>query len=264
LLWNNARVRRFLRYANAAAVALALLSSFAVLGSTLLEPGYAERHADPTWFIVGYAVVHGYMLWAFVRDTPVLPWVALARAVSGVGFLLTFALTAPLGLAWTVATPGRYVYQLFDTEGTKLPLFAMLLLGRGAWNTFSAFYFTQPWWGPLRHTRPLLGRLITAVPIAAIVFCTWGFLELVRMEARTYSQEAHDVAAMVLGDLDCPGIQSHDGQTTTDIRQRGDRRYNVEIKYGCAYTRVRVQDPDGKLGVASGSRMECCDARRVE
>lgn len=247
-----------MRYTNAAAVALTLASALAVLWSHAFEPGYAERHGDPIWFVSAYAVGHAYMLWVFLRDDRALPWVALLRAVGGVAFLCLFAFAAPIGRAWTLATPARYVYQLVDTESVKLGLFALLLLGRGAWNVFSAFYFTQPWWAPLRHTQPLAGRLVTAVPVGLIVFCVWGFLELVRLEARTYSAEAHEVAATVLAGLECDAIRTHGGETTMDVRQRGDRRYHVEIAYGCSYTRVRVQDPDGKLGVAAAGRPECC------
>ena len=58
--------------------------------------------------------------------------------------------------------------------------------------------------------------------------------------------------------LDCAAVRAHAGETTTDLRQRGDRRYQVEIAYGCDVTRVLVRDQDGRVGNAAGPQLDCC------
>jgi hypothetical protein len=245
-----------MRAANGFAAAVTLLSALAVLGSDFLDPGYRAAHRDAPWFVAAYAALQAVTVHAFVRDTRLVPWLAVARAAAGLGFLATFAVAGSLWMAWT---PGRYVYQLFDWgNGVKVPLFAMTFLGRGAWNVVSAFYFTQPSWWPLRVRHPLLGRLVTAAPIAATALCLWAFLQLVRMEAQTFSPEAHEIAEIVSAGLDCATIRARNGETSSDVRERGQRRYEIQVRYGCAETRVVVRDPDGRFGTAGGPRRECC------
>jgi hypothetical protein len=135
---------------------------------------------------------------------------------------------------------------------------ALVFLGRGAFNTLNAMYFTAPWWRRLRVRRPLLGRTVTAAPMAATVFFVWTFLALQREEARTFSSEAQDVARLVYESLNCDAVRAHAGTTTTDLRQRGERRYEVRIAYGCALTRVLVRAEDGRIGKVAGPQLQCC------
>jgi hypothetical protein len=133
-----------------------------------------------------------------------------------------------------------------------------VFLGRGAGNTLVAFALTSTWWRPLRTTQPLVGRLVTAVPIGLTVLAVWAFLQLVRLDAQTYSVEAFDVARLVADGLDCDAVRTRSGQTNTDLRQRGDRTYDIQIAYGCPQTRVVVVDQDGRRGTADVQRPECC------
>lgn len=243
-------MRRFLRVATVAVVALTLASALAVLGSNLLDPGYRAHYGDSIPLVVLYVAVQAVTLQAFVRDTWLVPWLAVARALCGLLFVATFV---PAGPIWMAVTPARYVYQLFDWgEGLEEVLVAMVVLGRGAWNVLNAFYFTEPWWRPLRASSPLLGRLVTAVPIALVVSCVWLFTQMLRVA------EATDVARYIYYTLDCATIRAQQGRTTTDVRQRGQRRYDVEIAHGCDRTRVTVRDEDGHIGLAGGPRPECC------
>lgn len=283
------------RWTNVVVALLTLASALAVLGSHLLEPGYAEAHHDAAWFVATYAAIQVVMIVAFARDGWLVPWLALLKAACAWVFLLTFTAYAVVQLAmigalardgqlvpwlalpktasawaflltctvvgryWIAWTPGRYVYQLFDLDpATNVGLFALAFLGRGAWNTVNAFYFTAPWWRPLRVRRPLLGRVVTAVPVALTAFCVWGFLALVRIESHTFSADAAEVAQFVFGGLECDAFRAHPGEVTTDLRQRGTRQYQVRIAYDCADARVTVVDEDGKLGTAGGPRPECC------
>lgn len=264
---DKGRVRVFMRAVTGLAAAFGLLSAIAVVGSNLFEPGYHETHHDALWLVVAYAAVQAVTVHAFARDTWLVPWLAVARASAGLllascaagGLVFLVPAFAAAGALWMALTPSRYVYQLFDWGyGLPLPLAALIFLGRGVWNVLAAFFFTQPWWTSLRRRRPLLGRFVTAVPIAAVTFCLWAFLQTVRMGAQAFSVEAHEVAEMVVAGLDCDAIRAHEGQTTTDLRQRGERRYTVTITYRCADTRVLVNDPDGKVGAAGGPRRECC------
>jgi hypothetical protein len=106
--------------------------------------------------------------------------------------------------------------------------------------------------------RQLLGRLVTAIPVAAIVCFVWVFFEMVRIDKQTFSPDAYDVAGVVLEGIDCPTLRDREGQTTSDLRQRGDRRYHVTIRWRCADVQVEVRAEDGRLGVARGPRLECC------
>src|SRR5213083_475827 len=169
---------------------------------------------------------------------------AVARALEGRRRVpLPRRLHAPLALLARV-----------DAGPLRLPA---LRVGRGAFNTLNAMYFTAPWWRALRVRRPLLGRIVTAAPMAATVFFVWTFLALQREEARTFSSEAQDVARLVYESLDCDAVRAHAGTTTTDLRQRGERRYQVQIAYGCASTRVRVQAEDGRIGTMVGPQLRC-------
>jgi len=239
-----------MRWTNVLVGVVTLASALAVLGSDLFEPGYRQAHGDSLGLVVAYAAAQIGIIGAFWRDTRLVPWLALAKALVAYVFLLSFVPGGPYWIAWT---PGRYVYQLFDWgEGTELVLFAMAYFGRGIWNTVNAFYFTAPWWRPLRIRRPLLGRTLTAVPMAAVILCVWMFVELVR------ATDAHDVARLVYGELDCATIRARAGETTTDLRQRGKRRYTVRIIYGCPVTRVLVADDGDHVGTVAGRRADCC------
>ncbi len=248
-------MRGAFRAVNVATAVVALASALGVLGSDLLEARYAEAHGDAPWFVALYAVLQAFIAITFARDGALVPWLAIARALGGCAFV---ALLDRVGPMWMAVSPSRYVYQVFDwSQQAPLVLIAFVFLGRGAWNTFNAFYFTSGWWHPLRLRRPLLGRVVTAVPIAIIVFCVWRFLELARFHSQ--SADAQEVARIVLDGLDCEAVRDHDGQTTTDLRQRGDRHYTVRIAWACALTRVLVADQAGHVGTAAGPRPECCD-----
>jgi hypothetical protein len=249
-------VRRALRLVNVAVALVTLASATAVLASDFLVPGYRIHYRDAPWFVAAYCAVQVVLLVQFARDGRLVPWLALAKALAAWAFLGSFLVVWP---AWRTWTPARYVYQVFEWgEASRAGLFGLVFLGRGAFNTFNAFYFTEPWWRPLRLRRPVLGRLVTAVPIAAIVFCVWAFLQLVREQARTFSGDAQEVARIVYDGLDCEAVRSKAGTTTTDIRQRGERRYEVRIAWGCPMTRVVVRSEDGRMGAAGGARAECC------
>lgn len=249
-------MRLILRWLNTLAALVSLASAVAVLVSHLFVPGYRQHYGDAAWFVAAYAGVQLLLMVEFVRDGRLVPWLAVARALAAWVFLAFFVQLWP---AWRWWTPGRYVYQLFDwAEGSKVGLFALVFLGRGAFNSFSAFYFTEPWWRPLRQRRPLLGRLVTAAAISAVVLCVWAFFQLVREEARTFSPDAQAVADQVYRNLDCAAVRANAGRTTTDLRQQGERRYEVRIAYGCALTRVTVRAEDGGIGAAAGSQLACC------
>jgi len=249
-------MRRALRWLNVAIALVTLASGFAVLGSDVWVAGYRELHRDALWFVVAYCAVQMLMVVEFARDGRLVPWLALSKVLAA---LLFFASFLTSGLYWMAWTPGRYVYQLFGWgDETKVGLFALAFLGRGTFNTLNAFYFARPWWAPLRVRRPFLGRLVTAVPIAVAALCTSAFFGLVREEATTFSPDAQDVARTVLESVDCEKVRANEGKTTTDLRQRGERHYRVEITYGCALTRVLVQAEDGRIGTAAEPERECC------
>ena len=251
-----ALMRRALRWLNVAIALVTLASGLAVLGSDLLVTGYRELHRDALGFVVAYCAAQVLMVVEFARDGRLVPWLAVAKALAACLFFASFFTS---GLYWMAWTPGRYVYQLFVWgEETKVGLFALAFLGRGTFNTLNAFYFTRPWWGPLRVRRPLIGRAVTAVPVAAAALCTWAFLALVREETTTFSSDAQDVARTVLAGVDCEEVRANEGKTMTDLRQRGERRYRVEITYGCDLTRVLVQAEDGRIGTAAEPQPACC------
>jgi len=250
-------VRRVFRLMNVAVALVTLASALAVFYSDLTVPGYREHYRDALWFVVAYSAVQIVMLVEFARDGRHVPWLALLKAVAAWVFLAAFASLWPY---WGVWTPARYVYQLFDWgESTRIGLYALVFLGRGVWNTLNAFYFTQPWWRRLRITHPLLGHMVTVLPLAGMILCIWMFMQLVREEAETFSPEARAVARLVYEGLDCDAVRTNDGKTTDDVRQRGERRYHVRIAWGCAETRVLVQAEDGRMGAAAGPQLACCE-----
>jgi hypothetical protein len=249
---------RTLRLTNLVTAAICLASGLAVLASTAVDPGYRAHYRDAWWIVLAYVAFYAWVLWAFAssaRDR-------LARrlaVVKAAGAYLFLALFPALGQTWMVWTPGRYVYQLFDWgPEARIVTIAYVFLGRGAWNTLNAFTLTRDSWMRLRVTRPLLGRLVTAVPVTLIVGCVWAFLALARMNAEQFSREAHDVARTVVAGIGCEELRAKAGTSTSDVRQRGERRYDVSITWSCADLRVLVRDPDGRLGTARDSRPECC------
>ena len=249
-------MRFALRAVNVLVALATLASALAVLASDLAVPGYREAYRDAAWFVALYAGVQVVVLVEFVRDGRLVPWLAVAKALAAYVFLLNFLVLWPYWRTWT---PARYVYELFEWgEGLKIGLFVMVFLGRGAFNTVNAMYFTAPWWRPLRVRQPLLGRLVTAAPIAATAFCVWTFVQLTAHETRMFSPEAAEIARTVLESLDCESVRAHAGNTTNDVRQRGDRQYHVRIAYDCRVTQVLVVAEDGRIGTATAPRTECC------
>ena len=247
------------RVANAFGAAVCLASALAVLGGNLADPGYRAHYRDALWFVLAYAAFYAWVLYTFAWSghVRVAQALAAAKAIGAYAFLLaTVYLIGPLWMAWT---PGRYVYQLFDWGSeASIVLMAYVFLVRGAWNTVNAFVLTRDLWFPLRQSRPLFGRIVTYVPVALTVLFVWMFLRLARMNAEEFSPEAHEIANLVAGDIQCEEIRAKAGTTTTDVRQRGDRRYNVMIGWDCRDLRIVVSDPDGKAGVVRTPRPECC------
>src|SRR5262245_58047910 len=104
-------MRRAILALCAIATALTLASALAVLASWLLDPTYRVHYGDSFLFVVGYTALQAWILWSFLRDTPAVPWIAVARALAGWLFL---ALFVSIGQLWMRVSPARYVYQLFD------------------------------------------------------------------------------------------------------------------------------------------------------
>lgn len=251
-------MRRILRLVNLLAGTVCLASGAAALTSWIVDPGYRARYGDPLWLLLAYVAFYAWVLRAFWRDDAWAPRLAVAKALGAYVFLATFVAVGPL---WMARTPGRYVYQIFHdwSSSSQAPLMAYVLLGRGLWNTVNAMAFTMPWWTRLRADRPILGRLLTTVPLALMVGFVWIYRELIRLERATISADATAVAREILESVDCDAIRGAAAPTTTDLRQRGDRRYQVEITWDCRDVRVRVRDPDGRLGTARAPKLECCD-----
>jgi hypothetical protein len=247
-----------LRALNLLTAAVSLASALAVLVSMAVDPAYRAYYRDVPWFVVAYAGFYVAVLYAFASRTRLrlAQTLAVVKALGAYAFLVAFP---TVGQTWMVWTPGRYVYQLFDWGAdARIVLMAFVFLGRGAWNTVNAFALTIRWWIDLRARRPLLGRLATMVPIAIVVTCVWLFLALARMNAQEFSSEAHEVARLVVDGIGCEELRAKTGTTTTDLRQRGDRRYDVTIAWDCRDLRVVVRAPDGRLGTARTVRLECC------
>jgi hypothetical protein len=252
------RLSLVLRILNVLGAILCLASALAVLTSNVLDPAYRAHYRDAWWFVVLYAAFYGWVLRAFAsaRQVRLAQALAVAKAVGTYVFLVAFP---AVGRSWMVWTPGRYVYQLFDWgPDATVVLMAYVFLLRGAWNTINAFALTRDVWFPLRTSRPLVGRLVTIVPVAITVSCIWAFLALARMNAAEFSPEAHEIAVYVAGSATCDEIRAKTGTTTTDVRQRGDRRYDVRIRWDCTDLRVIVRDQDGRAGTARTPRPECC------
>jgi hypothetical protein len=247
-----------LRIVNAVTAAVCLASALAALAAHLVDPGYRAHYRDMPLFVLAYAAFYAWVLYTFAWSGHARTAQALAvvKAIGAYAFLAAFP-TA--GRTWMVLTPGRYVYQLFDWGSeASVVLMAYVFLARGAWNTVNAFAVTRPVWFPLRQSRPLVGRIITYIPVAITVLCVWAFLRLARMNAEDFSAEAHEIATVVASDIQCDEIRAKAGTTTTDVRQRGDRRYDVMISWDCTDLRIIVRDPDGKAGTARTPRPECC------
>jgi len=251
-------MRRVLRLSNLVAGAVCLASGAAATWSWITDPGYRAHYGDPLWLLLAYVAFYGWVLRAFWRDDAWAPRLAVAKAIGAYVFLASFVAAGPV---WMARTPGRYVYLFFHDWGSysQSVLMAYVLLGRGLWNTVNAMAFTMPWWTAIRQARPILGRLLTAVPLMLMVTFVWTYRELVRLERQTYSAEATSVASEILHGIDCAAIRSAAAPTTVDQRARDDRRYHVEIQWDCRDVRVRVRDPDKKLGIARAPKLECCD-----
>jgi lysylphosphatidylglycerol synthetase-like protein (DUF2156 family) len=246
------------RILNSFGAAVCLASALAVLGGNLADPGYRAQYRDAIWFVLAYAAFYAWVLYAFAWSgrLRVAQALAVVKAIGAYGYLAVFP---AVGRSWMVWTPGRYVYQLFDW-GTEagIVLMAYVFILRGAWNTVNAFTLTRDLWFPLRRRRPLFGRIVTMIPVAITVLCVWAFLRLARMNAEEFSPEAHEIADIVANDIQCDEIRAKAGTTTTDVRQRGDRRYDVMIRWDCTDLRIIVRDPDGKAGTTRTPRPECC------
>lgn len=255
---DGTRLSLTLRILNAFGAAVCLASALAVLGANLADPGYRAHYRDAIWYVLAYAAFYAWVLHTFAWSGRVrtAQGLAVVKAIGAYAFLAIFPWA---GRTWMVLTPGRYVYQLFDWGSeASIVLMAYVFLARGAWNTVNAFALTRPLWFPLRQSRPLFGRIVTYIPVVITVLCVWAFLRLARMNAEEFSAEAHEVANLVASDIQCEEIRAKAGTTTTDVRQRGDRRYDVMIRWDCTDLRIVVRDPDGKAGTARTPRPECC------
>jgi hypothetical protein len=249
---------RTLRVLNLLGAALCLASALAVLVSNLVDPAYRAHYRDALWFVVAYIAFYGVVLYAFAssKRDQLAQALAVVKTLGAYVFIVSFSAVGQTWMAWT---PGRYVYHLFDWgPAARIVSMGYVFLGRGAWNTVNAFVLTRDYWMPLRTQRPLLGRLVTMVHVALTVLFVWVFFTLARMNAQEFSPEAHEIAGLVLAGVDCDQLRARQGTSTSDVRQRGERRYDVSIDWDCRDVRVIVRDPDGKLGTAHDARPECC------
>jgi hypothetical protein len=255
---NGPKLSLTLRILNAVGAVACLASALAALGGNLTDPGYREHYRDAIWYVIVYAAFYAWVLYTFAwsANVRVAQAMGVIKAVGALAFISVFP---AIGRTWMALTPGRYVYQLFDWGSeASVVLMAYVFLARGAWNTANAFALTRPIWFPLRQSRPLFGRIVTYIPVVITVLCVWAFLRLARMNAEEFSGEAHEIATIVANDIQCDEIRAKAGTTTTDVRQRGDRRYDVMIRWDCTDLRIIVRDPDGKAGTARTPRPECC------
>ena len=249
-------VSRTLRALNVVATLFTLASGLSVLAQDLLVEGYRAYYRDWIGFVAAYCAVQATILHQLVRNGPALPWLIAARAAVAYVFLLNITSLWP---QWRYWTPGRYVYELVDLPGTlNLGLYTLIFLGRGAFNTWSLMGATQGWWKPLRRSHPFAGRVVTAGFVAGLVFPVWTYLVMITQEAKDYSPEAEAVAREVLSGIECATLQEKAGQTTTDLRRRGETSYHVQIAYDCVVTKVVVRMEDGRVGSYSGSPGDCC------
>jgi hypothetical protein len=249
-------MRRALRWVNVLAAAGPLASALAVLGSDLFTPGYRSHYRDSLPLVAAYVAFYVAVIAAFLRDTRWVPAFAILKAVGAYAFIGAFVVLGPL---WMARTPGRYVYLLFDwgPEG-RVVLIAFVMLGRGVWNTLNAMFFSLPWLVPLRERQPLLGRIVTMLPLGLTVALVAAFVELRNLDRQTYSADAHAVARQVIESLSCDEIRAKQGTETTDVRQRDTERFVVRIRWDCRAVRVVVQAPDERMGHAEADRAECC------
>jgi len=248
---------RTLRALNVLAALVTLASALAVLVSNLAVPGYPYRDSVPV--VLAYCAFYAWVVHAFWRGTRSAPRLAVAKAVGALLFVLLFVRAPDLARSWMNVTPARYVYQLFDWgPGAGIGMYAFVFILRGAWNVVNAISCTRDWWFAIRARSPLLGRLLTAVPVAITVGCVWQFMLFVRIEARTYSAEADEIARMIARSVSCDDVRAKHGTTTSDVRMRGDRQYEVTIRWGCQDTRILVRAPDDRVGVAVGAWPQCC------
>jgi hypothetical protein len=111
---------------------------------------------------------------------------------------------------------------------------------------------------PLRQRQPLLGRVVTMLPLGITVALVAAFVELRNLDRQMYSADAHAVARQVLDGLSCDEIRAKQGTETTDVRQRDTDRFVVRIRWDCRAVRVLVQAPDERVGHAEADRAECC------
>lgn len=249
-------VHRTLRALNVVATGVTLASGLGVLAQDLLVAGYREYHRDWVPFVAAYCAAQAFTLAELLRNGPALPWLIGARAAVAYAFLLNLTTLWP---QWRYWTPGRYVYELVDVPGIlNIGLYALIFLGRGAFNTWSLLGATERWWRPLRKSHPLAGRLVTAGFVAGLVFPVWTFLLVITQEAKEYSSEAEAVAREVLHGISCATVQEKAGQQTTDLRRRGETSYHVQIAYDCAVMRVVVRTEDGRVGSYAASPGDCC------
>lgn len=258
-------MRRLFRLLNVVTAAACLASGAAATWSWLVDPGYRAHYGDPLWLLLAYVAFYAWVLRAFWRDDASAPRLALVKTAGAYLFLVYLVLGATTGegaawlALWMHRTPGRYVYQLFQWGPClEWVLMAYVLLGRGAWNTVNAVAFTMPWWIRIRASRPILGRVLTALPVLLLVGFAWTYRELIRLQREVYSCEATSVAHEVLAGIDCEALAHASAPTTTDLRQRGERRYEVHIRWDCHDVQVLVRDPDGRVGTARAPRLECC------
>src|SRR5262245_37265637 len=128
---------RTLRALNVLTALFALASALAVLVSNLVDPNYRAAYRDPLWLVLAYLAFYVVVVRAFVRSSAAAPWLAVTKAlgaylflgtcaalpwfalgttatVEGAGAYLYLGAFSALTREWTLRTPGRYVYQLFD------------------------------------------------------------------------------------------------------------------------------------------------------
>jgi len=255
-IYDPRTMRRALRWVNVLAAAAPLASALAVLGSTLSTPEYRSHYRDSLPVVAAYIAFYLAVVVAFARDTRYVPTLAVLKAVGAYAFIAAFVVLGPL---WMARTPGRYVYLLFDwgPEG-RVVLIAFVMLGRGVWNTLNAMFFTVRWWVSLRQRQPLLGRIVTMLPLGITVALVAAFVELRKLDRQMYSPDAYVVARQVFDRLTCDEIRAKQGTETTDVRQRDADRFVVRIHWDCRAVRVLVQAPDERVGHADGERAECC------
>ena len=102
------------------------------------------------------------------------------------------------------------------------------------------------------------GHLVTLDLAGALGFTVTAYATWRMLERETYSALANEVAEQVFAGIDCAEIRAKQGRETTDVRQRGDERFAVRIRWDCRDLNVDVQDEAGRLGHFAAPRPECC------